>query len=810
MSALNAVVARLAYLICCCLMLTPIVGIRAEGVLARIPTGNDPEAIAFNAATATLFVVNKGNDSVTVLDRVHNTSATVSVGHLPVAIALDPERNLAYVVNSGSNAVTRIDGATLATTPIAVGNAPDAIALDAKTNTIFVVNNLDATITRIDGATLNTTNAAVGVNPVAVAVDPMAQTVFVVNNGSNTATMLDETLSIVRTYPTGHLPTAIAIDVLHSLAYVINSGDTTLERISTSASLDSKGTVGLFGHPATISLAPSLGEFFVGFSDNDSVQTFDTLTAAFRLTQFGAPASILASDEVTGRLYVASTANQAISVLDQNGDSRLIVAGVNAPSALAVDALRHRVYCVENNAADLLEIGSTDYANTQPFGRIGLSFEVNPVANEIYATNYSSVVVIDGASLNVRPLPGVSAAYSSHPMAANSLLHKLYAPAGSHTMVADLDSGTTNTVATGIESIAATVNYANEKAYILDAQGQVFVLDSDENLLATVPVGKNPYAIVSDPTANRIFVSNENDSTVTVIDGRTNTASTVTVSGFPVNASPATMVVFPNSHLLYVGSTNGLYTIDTASLAVVNTGIECSNIMLAGNPLTEKLYCIEGNDVLVIRNGALLAKIPIDNYPQAIAVDPVLDKTYVAHYNSEDLEVIDGATDTYNFDYLGDILYALVVNPVTQQVFVGGNQFVFVVTPAPTAGNAFYALVTSITPLPHDVAVAPNAILTLNVNQPLSAVSGYQPQHVYYQVDGKTLGWLEASGGPGAGPYMASLSNLSYGPHVVFAYATDGTDATTQSGNVNTASPSAIAAYGFTVVPDVIFADGFE
>lgn len=782
----------------------------AESVLAKIPTGVDPEAVALNSATATLFVVNKGDDSVTIVDRIHNSRATVVVGHLPVAIALDPERNLAYVVNSGSNSVTRIDGSTLATTPIAVGSTPDAIAVDAATNVVFVVNNVDATVTRIDGATLATTNAPVGVNPVAIAVDPAARMVVVVNQGSETATMLDETFSTRRTYGTGHIPTAVAMDARNGFAYVINSGDTTLEKISTSASIVSESTVALLGHPSAITLAPSLGQYFIGFSDNDSVQVLDIVFGSYRRVQFDAPTSGFAFDAGTGRLYVASIANHSISVLDQSGSSNLIVASADAPVALAVDALRHRAYCVENTAADLLEIDGSSYANTKTLGSIGTSFAINPVANEIYATNSNSVVAIDGASLNVRPLLGLSAAPGSrNSMAANPLLHKLYVASGyTYTRVMDLDAGKTNTVATGIEPIAVAVNTATGKAYVLDFERQVFVLDSNDNLISTIVVGNNPYAIVADPTTNRVFVSNEFDSTVTVIDGKTNTASTITVSGFPIAASPATMVVFPSSHLLYVGSMNGLYAIDTVSLAVTNTGIECSNTLLAGNPLTEKLYCVQGKDVLVISNGTVIDRVPFDNNPQTIAVDPVLNKIYLAHYTSEDVEVIDGASDSYDFNYLGDILYALAINPVTQQIFVGGIQDVHVMTPAPVAANA---LVTTIAPLPHNLAVAPNIALTLQVTRPFAPATGYQAQHVYYQVDSKAFNWTEANGGPGAGPYTVSLAPLSYGTHVLFAYATDDTEATgVQTGNVSAPSPGAIAAYAFTVVPDGIFDDGFD
>jgi YVTN family beta-propeller protein len=804
----RAAFARLALPLCGCWLLSAGLAARAEGAATRLPAGTDPEAVAFDAARAMLFVVNKGDDTVSVIDRVHATTSTVAVGHLPVAIAFDPERNVVYVVNSGSDSVTRVDGATLATSTIAVGHGPNAIALDAATNVVFVVNNGDSSITRIDGATLGTSQAAVGNNPVAVALDPVGQKVVVANRGSNSVTLLSETLSGAQTQAVGQLPSAIAIDPRGGFAYILNSGDTTLAQISTNSSVPfSVGTVALAGHPVTIALEPSLRQFAVGFSDSDSVQLFDALFGTTRLAQFGAPATALAFDAQTGRLYAAHASNQAVSVLDAGADPQLLVAGVNSPAALVVDPLRARAYCLENNAFDVVEIDGTHYTRSEPpLGRL-LTFAVDPVANEVYAANNASIAVINGTTLSSRTL-GVSVSYGPQSMAANTATHKLYATTGSsRTAVIDLDAGTTNNVTTGYETSAVTVNPANGRTYVLDFQHQVFVLDSDDTPVATIPVGNNPYAIAVDPVANRIFVSNDFDSTLSVIDGHTNAVSTLPMPGYPISASPEALVVFPDVHTLYVGTTNGLYAVDTVSLATTNTGIQCSNSLLAGNPLTKTLYCVQNSNVLVINGGVVSTQVPIDNFPQAIAVDPVLDKIYVAHYKSQDVEVIDGATNSYDFNTIGDIAYNLGIDPMTQNVFVAGGAQLYLLSPAQGAAAA---VVTSVVPLTHNIAVAPNVTLTLQTAVVDSHSTGYQAQHVYYQLDSRAGTWTEASGGPGTGPYTAELSGLSYGTHILFTYATDGTEASTsQPGKVSTTA-GAIAAYAFIAQADVVFADGFE
>jgi YVTN family beta-propeller protein len=43
-----------------------------------------------------------------------------------------------------------------------------------------------------------------------------------------------------------------------------------------------------------------------------------------------------------------------------------------------------------------------------------------------------------------------------------------------------------------------------------------------ETVVATVGVGRSPFALGVNPSTNRIYVANENESTVSVIDGSTN------------------------------------------------------------------------------------------------------------------------------------------------------------------------------------------------------------------------------------------------------------------------------------------------
>ena len=76
-----------------------------------------------------------------------NATATVAVGQQPVAVAVNAATNKIYVANNRDNTVTVIDGATTAT--VNVGQEPDAIAVNAATNLVYVANSGDNTVTVI-------------------------------------------------------------------------------------------------------------------------------------------------------------------------------------------------------------------------------------------------------------------------------------------------------------------------------------------------------------------------------------------------------------------------------------------------------------------------------------------------------------------------------------------------------------------------------------------------------------------------------------------------------------------------------------
>ena len=221
------------------------------GVTATIGVQINPDAVAVDSSTGTVYVANAGNSSVSVIANNNGTPTTVGhtipTGANPDAVAVDPATHTVYVANGTSavcgppnnsapgceNSVSVIDmsglepntGTVIATIP--VGTNPDAVAVDPATHTVYAANAGDGTVSVIDESTNQVTGTPirVGANPDAVAVDPATHTVYAANAGDGTVSVIDESTNQVTGTPirVGANPDAVAVDPATHTVYVTNN-----------------------------------------------------------------------------------------------------------------------------------------------------------------------------------------------------------------------------------------------------------------------------------------------------------------------------------------------------------------------------------------------------------------------------------------------------------------------------------------------------------------------------------------------------------------------------------------------------------
>src|SRR5436309_521584 len=194
--------------------------------------------------------------------------------------------------------------------------------------------------------------------------------------------------------------------------------------------------------------------------------------------------------------------------------------------------------------------------------------------------------------------------------------------------------------------------------------------------------------------------------------------------------------------------------------------------------------------------------------PVSVAVNPVTNKIYVANLTSGNVTVIDGATNTTTTVAAGMGPSFVAVNPVTNKVYVA-NHDTANVTVLTEQQVQTIPLTTAISALPNNQTTTPTPSFTFTAS---SAFSPTAPavDAVYFQLDTWQGAWTPARPTGTPGSFTGTLPALSPGIHILYAYATDGQDASsiqTGSAPIGQSSPliGNIAAYLFLFAPQTDF-----
>ncbi len=169
--------------------------------------------------------------------------------------------------------------------------------------------------------------------------------------------------------------------------------------------------------------------------------------------------------------------------------------------------------------------------------------------------------------------------------------------------------------------------------------------------------GKGPYRVGINQKTGKVYISNYNDSTVTVID-----SSTDRLINIIKNATrPNGIAVNPKTNRIYVINDTGnkVTVIDGDQDVVLTESIELSPgsgvggaepISISVNPNTNMIYTCNGSNTFSVINGntnvAATYSTATLNGPRGIAVNPITNKIYITNYNSNTVSVIDAKTNT--------------------------------------------------------------------------------------------------------------------------------------------------------------------
>jgi YVTN family beta-propeller protein len=278
-----------------------------------VRTGTGPDALAVNTITSKVYVANSGG-TVTVIDGGTNQTSTVNAGQYPFAIAVNATTNKIYVANHDSNTVTVVNGSNNSTSTVNVGRAPSAIAVNSASNKIYVANYGSNDVAIIDGATNSLTSVAVGTSPRAIAVNPVTNRIYVANYRANSVSVIDGISGSVMNVSVGASPVAIAVDAVRNQVFVANmagNSGTVIDGASLATTTLDSGPA-----PAAVEVEPVTAKaFFANYEYLGGLTMLDEASGAKISTAIGIYPIALAVDSASNRIYVANSYSNTVSVV---------------------------------------------------------------------------------------------------------------------------------------------------------------------------------------------------------------------------------------------------------------------------------------------------------------------------------------------------------------------------------------------------------------------------------------------------------------------------------------------------------------
>jgi YVTN family beta-propeller protein len=382
-------------------------------------------------------------------------------------------------------------------------------------------------------------------------------------------------------------------------------------------------TVAVGAVPRTAAVNPVTNKIYVANGNSNSVAVIDgatnkttTVTDPTALSPFAA-----AVNSVTNKIYVPNFGSNTVTVIDgaTNTAATITDPSFHTPFAAAVNPVTNKIYVTNqgNGSPSTVTVidGATNTTTTVAVGSTPADVAVNPVTNMVYVTNTGSgtVTVINGATNSTPASVNTTVTVGSGPLgvAVNPVTNKIYvanignaitSPHGSATVI-DGVANTTTTVSdpSATSPVAVAVNPLTNKIYVANQNSaNVTVINGATNstpasIAATVSVGKGPVAVGVNAATNEIYVANSgidqsgavlvSGTTVTVIDGVTNLASTLTVG-----ATPGAVGVNPLTNKIYVAN-QGTPT-SNSTVSVIDGA---TNAQAQPNTLTTTITPLSGN-----------------------------------------------------------------------------------------------------------------------------------------------------------------------------------------------------------------------
>lgn len=651
----------------------------AVGPLATIPVGKSPGPMVIDPTTHSVYVVNTGDNTVSVIDSESlMVKAVVKVAPGPSSIAANPAANLVYVASVNGGTLTAIQGTQVVGT-LKIGGNPIGMVVDTVLNQVYIADQARDQV-EIYNATKGNLLATIqlGMHPSAMALNLATHAVFVACylGSSGSEVVIDGTHNMIAT-TVGNLPggmTSISVDPITNVSVSTSPTTNTVTVVYADNGYSVFEEMGDGDQDAIASVydAGNPGSFIIDDTGDGNIwfalgQGLFTLGDYYHLdiTQARGLTVNPATNQIGVTFPIGDPAGDVVYIIDFLTPGFLsnlhhLISGLG-PTEILFDPLTNRAFVTNNydNTVSVFDVTPGETvpayeADFQDFNLTNDSIDVNPATGITYTLRLGDLFAIN----------------------------EVQAGAGYNGLGGDAAGVTTIPLGAGY-SETLTVDSATNKIYVADGAALFYSVDGTTNVatqLATLPPTANIRSLATDYAANEIIAWDYASNNVFVVDGSTGALLKTVAS----SSSGAALVFVDSAKNLVYEASNPVTVIDPAAGSVVAT-IPLTNSMLgaAFNPLASRLYVVvAGSLVYVIdtSKNSVLTSVMLPNYEfESIAVNPITGNYYLGMDSAGTGHVVtySGTTNALVADLSGpDITDAvdIKVNPLINKIYVGSDR----------------------------------------------------------------------------------------------------------------------------------------
>ena len=550
-------------------------------------------------------------------------TGTIQVGGNPYGVAFSPDGTFAYTTNYGPDTLSMISTATNSVVnTIGAGPGvtnPDGIAFVPGSSTwaYFADSSGLGTIFVPTNWVVNPLNYSI--QSLDVQFTPSGSEAYVVagtygTEGRNVTVINTATSAVVNTIVLPNQagqPEGVAFSPNGNLAYVTDylGNKVVVINVATNTVINS---ISVDGEPVAVSFADN-NHAYVSAAGADKIDVINVATNAMTACVITAyiPYGITVSP--TGNFALVATAGNALMIntvsntvinsittgtgynyrmaIAANGKYAYLGSSGGAIGYINIPANTFTTLIATDEVSDMvIDPTSSTYVYAAQYYGGGMIYRIATATNAI--TSWGSYKEY-GLHLAIPSTGGVAyeTGYSSARLSIINL--------GSMSVVPSSVGATPNAIAVSSSGISYVVNGGSGTVTVVGPPSAGYPV------LATVPVGTDPWGAAVSPNGQYVWVTNYGSGTVSVI----NTATYSVVATIIVGSNPTGLALSPNSAYLYVANSG------SNSVSVITTS-----------------------------NNQVVATILVGSSPYGIAVAPTGDYIYVANHGSGTVLVINAAT----------------------------------------------------------------------------------------------------------------------------------------------------------------------